>query len=327
MPGAEILSVKNLKKYFPIKAGTFIKKTVGFIKAVDDVSFSVRQGETLGIVGESGCGKSTMGKVLIRLLEPSAGEIRFNGYDITQFNAQETRRMRSAIQMIFQDPYASLNPRMTVGKIIEEPLIIKNIHDDNERREIVEDYLKIVGLDKKHYDYYPHEFSGGQRQRVAIARALVTRPKLIVADEAVSALDVSIQAQILNLMKDLQKKYGLTYIFISHNLSVIRYISNRIGVMYLGHMLEIAATDSIFNEAMHPYTRGLLEASPRLDRRRSSNAQAIIGMEIPSASNPPSGCVFHTRCPYCQEICTKERPLLKEVKDKHLVACHFAGKI
>lgn len=325
MEKKEILVVKNLKKYFPIKAGTVFSKTIGHVKAVDDISFTVYKGETLGIVGESGCGKSTMGKALLRLIEPTSGEIWFNGKDISKLNAKEMRRMRKLVQMIFQDPYASLNPRMTVGRTLEEPLILHNVYDDRSREDIVKDTLKVVGLSPEHYDYYPHEFSGGQRQRIAIARALVSRPSLIIADEAVSALDVSVQAQILNLMGDLQRKYGLTYVFISHNLSVIRYISDRIGVMYLGRMMELAETEELFTNPLHPYTKGLLDASPRLDRRRREG-HVILGMDIPSASNPPSGCVFHTRCPHCQEICKQKIPQLQELKPGHFVACHLASK-
>ena len=321
-----ILEVKNLKKYFPIQAGLIFSKTIGHIKAVDDISFTVRKGETLGIVGESGCGKSTMGKTIVRLLPATGGQIFFNGEDINQCKESEMRKLRRLLQFVFQDPYASLNPRMNIGTILEEPLKIHNMYAKKDWPEIVTKLLKTVGLDEKHYDYYPHEFSGGQRQRIAIARALVTKPQLIVADEAVSALDVSIQAQILNLMQDLQDNYGLTYIFISHDLSVIRHISNHIGVMYLGKMMEFASKDEIFHQPLHPYTQGLLAAAPRLDRRRKSR-KLILEQDVPSAFNPPSGCVFHTRCPYCRQICKEQEPFIKQIAGDHNVACHFAGEI
>lgn len=322
-----VLQVKNLKKYFPIKGGLIVNKTVGQVKAVDDVSFEVYKGETVGVVGESGCGKSTMGKTVLRLIEPTSGEIIFEGKDLSKLSDSEMRAMRRSIQMIFQDPYASLNPRMTIGTTLEEPLILHKIGKDAVEREgLIKQILRIVGLNDQHYDYYPHEFSGGQRQRIAIARALISKPSLIIADEAVSALDVSVQSQILNLMKELQEEYKLTYIFISHNLSVIRFISDRIIVMYLGRVMEMAETDHLFNDAKHPYTQGLLDASPKLDRRRK-RSNLILGMDIPSASNPPSGCVFHTRCPYAQEICSKEIPVLKKVCDDHFVACHFTDNL
>lgn len=321
-----ILEIKNLKKFFPIKSSSVLSKTIGYVQAVNDVSFKVKAGETLGIVGESGCGKSTMGKTIMRLIEPTSGEILFQGKDISQLSDSEMRKARRSIQMIFQDPYASLNPRMTVGRTLEEPLILHNLYPANEREEMVKKILKVVGLDEQHYDYYPHEFSGGQRQRIAIARALISRPSLIIADEAVSALDVSVQAQILNLMQELQEKYKLTYIFISHNLSVIRFISTRIGVMYLGRMMELGSTEELFEHTLHPYTKGLLEASPRLDRRRT-RTHVILGTDIPSASNPPSGCVFHTRCPHCKAVCEQEIPKLEEIRPGHFVACHRAAEL
>ncbi len=320
-----LLEVHNLKKYFPIQSGVFFKKNIGNVKAIDDVSFSLEKGATLGIVGESGCGKSTMGKCLLRLIEPTSGTVLFNGKNIAELNAEELRAVRRHMQFVFQDPYASLNPRMTVGDILEEPLLIRNIGGSASRRETVLNLLNVVGLDRKHIDCYPHEFSGGQRQRIAIGRALVTRPELIVADEAVSALDVSIQAQILNLLQDLQQEYGLTYIFISHDLSVIRHISTNIGVMYLGKMMELATKDEIFDNPLHPYTQGLLAAAPRLDRKRERK-HFILETDIPSASNPPSGCVFHTRCSYCMDICKQKSPELKKVKEGHLVACHYLSK-
>lgn len=317
-----LLTVKNLKKYFPIKSGVVFAKTVGQVKAVDGISFHVAKGETLGIVGESGCGKSTLGKTILRLEEPTEGEIWFKGTDIAKLKAGEMRKIRRSLQMIFQDPYASLNPRMTVGRMLAEPLLLHNIGSVQERENKVKELLEVVGLDAKHFNYYPHEFSGGQRQRIAIARALVCRPELIIADEAVSALDVSVQAQILNLLKELQEKFALTYIFISHNLPVIRYISDRIGVMYLGKMMELTAAEELFTNPLHPYTKGLLDASPRLDRRRKA-AVSILGLDVPSAANPPDGCVFHTRCPYCKEICCREIPGLREIRPGHQAACHL----
>lgn len=317
-----LLTVKNLKKYFPVKSGVVFAKTVGQVKAVDGISFHVAKGETLGIVGESGCGKSTLGKTILRLEEPTEGEIWFKGTDIAKLKAGEMRKIRRSLQMIFQDPYASLNPRMTVGRMLAEPLLLQNIGSFQERENKVKELLGVVGLDAKHFNYYPHEFSGGQRQRIAIARALVCRPELIIADEAVSALDVSVQAQILNLLKELQEKFALTYIFISHNLPVIRYISDRIGVMYLGKMMELTAAEELFTKPLHPYTKGLLDASPRLDRRRKT-AVSILGLDVPSAANPPGGCVFHTRCPYCKEICCREIPGLREIRPGHQAACHL----
>lgn len=321
-----ILELRHLKKYFPIyDESVLFSKKKGDVKAVDDVSFSVNRGETLGIVGESGCGKSTLGKTLMRLIEPTGGQVLFHGLDIVPLDNERMRAIRRAIQMVFQDPYASLNPRMTIGRTLEEPLLIQKVGTAETRRQAAEEILEEVGLNKKHYYSYPHEFSGGQRQRIAIARALISRLELIVADEAVSALDVSVQAQILNLMQELQEKYQLTYLFISHDLSVIRYISDRIVVMYLGRVMEIADTEELFTHTLHPYTQGLLAAAPRLDRRREHKAM-ILNTDIPSASNPPSGCVFHTRCPFAKDICSKEIPQLKDVGNQHIVACHFAGK-
>ncbi|MCI1821545.1 MAG: ATP-binding cassette domain-containing protein [Megasphaera sp.] len=320
-----ILEVKHLKKYFPIKKGSIVKKTVGTVKAVDDLSFSLNRGETLGIVGESGCGKSTMGRCILRLLEPTSGEILFRGIDIVKLSPAKMRSYRRYIQIIFQNPYASLNPQMTVGRILEEPLYIHGERTPSIRKEKIVNLLKIVGLDESHYYSYPHEFSGGQRQRIAIARALVTHPDLIVADEAVSALDVSIQAQILNLMQDLQVTYGLTYIFISHSLPVIRHISTQIGVVYLGKMMEYAKTNDLFSMPLHPYTRRLLAAVPSVKkRRRRPVSPALQG--IPNASHPPTGCVFHTQCPLCQEICKKQIPSFQHIGNDHWVACHYINK-
>lgn len=316
-----LLRVKGLKKYFPIKAG-ILGKHVGDVKAVDDVSFELMEGETLGIVGESGCGKSTTGRSIMRLLEPTEGEVYFEGKNITAMSKEELRKARRDIQMVFQDPYASLNPRHNVQKILEEPLKVHGIGDAKERKEKVEKLLGIVGLSSYHAQRYPHQFSGGQRQRIGIARALMTNPKLIIADEPVSALDVSIQAQVLNLMKDLQKELRLTYIFIAHDLGVVRHISDRVGVMYLGKMVELAASEDLYDEPLHPYTQALLAAVPVPDPDFKRETALLTG-DIPSPANPPSGCTFHTRCPFKMDACTTQKPSLVEVKPGHSVACHL----
>lgn len=316
-----LLKVQGLKKYFPVKSGIFGQVT-GQVKAVDDVSFYVNEGETLGIVGESGCGKSTTGRMLMRLLEPTAGSIEFNGRNLASLSSAEMRKARRDIQMVFQDPYASLNPRHSIGQILEEPLIVHGLGDAKERKKRVSDLLKIVGLSDYHAKRYPHQFSGGQRQRIGIARALMTNPKLIIADEPVSALDVSIQAQVLNLMQDLQKDLKLTYIFIAHDLGVVRHISDRVGVMYLGKMVELSESEELYTNPLHPYTKGLLSAVPVPDPD-FKREQILIEGDIPSPSNPPTGCAFHTRCPFKSEICTKVVPTLTEVKKGHSVACHL----
>ncbi|MER1986725.1 MAG: dipeptide ABC transporter ATP-binding protein [Solibacillus sp.] len=316
-----LLKVENLKKYFPIRSGLFAKVT-GNVKAVDNVSFEVYEGETLGIVGESGCGKSTTGRVLMRLTEPTEGRIQFDGTELTELSSEDMRKMRRDIQMVFQDPYASLNPRHTIEKILEEPLIVHGIGNQKERKEKVMKYLKIVGLSEYHAKRYPHQFSGGQRQRVGIARALMTNPKLIIADEPVSALDVSIQAQVLNLMKELQEDMGLTYIFIAHDLGVVRHISDRVGVMYLGRMVELAVSESLYEKPLHPYTQALLSAVPIPDPEYKVEQMLLTG-DIPSPSNPPSGCTFHTRCPFATEECKRTAPILSEIKPGHSVACHL----
>ncbi|MER2192016.1 MAG: dipeptide ABC transporter ATP-binding protein [Solibacillus sp.] len=316
-----LLKVENLKKYFPIRSGLFAKVT-GNVKAVDNVSFEVYEGETLGIVGESGCGKSTTGRVLMRLTEPTEGRIQFDGTELTELSSEDMRKMRRDIQMVFQDPYASLNPRHTIEKILEEPLIVHGIGNQKERKEKVMKYLKIVGLSEYHAKRYPHQFSGGQRQRVGIARALMTNPKLIIADEPVSALDVSIQAQVLNLMKELQEDMGLTYIFIAHDLGVVRHISDRVGVMYLGRMVELAVSESLYEKPLHPYTQALLSAVPIPDPEYKVEQMLLTG-DIPSPSNPPSGCTFHTRCPFATEECKRTAPILREIKPGHSVACHL----
>lgn len=316
-----LLKVEGLKKYFPVKKGLF-GKTTGQVKAVDDVSFYVNEGETLGIVGESGCGKSTTGRMLMRLLEPTEGKVTFDGQELTKLSPQEMRKARREIQMVFQDPYASLNPRHTVEKILMEPLIVHNIGDTKSRKKIVRDFLEIVGLSSYHAKRYPHQFSGGQRQRIGIARALMTNPKLIIADEPVSALDVSIQAQVLNLMQKLQQELKLTYIFIAHDLGVVRHISDRVGVMYLGKMVELASSENLYADPLHPYTKALLSAVPVPDPN-FKREEILLEGDIPSPSNPPSGCTFHTRCPFAMDRCKQQVPQLEEIKPGHYVACHL----
>ncbi|MCL6516305.1 dipeptide ABC transporter ATP-binding protein [Alicyclobacillus sp.] len=315
-----LLEVRNLKKYFPITAG-LLRRTVGHVKAVDDVSFTVRTGETLGIVGESGCGKSTTGRMIMRVLEPTSGEIVFDGQDITKLRGKELRAVRPKFQMVFQDPYASLNPKMGIEEIIAEPLIVNGVNRKQATERVIH-LLERVGLRADDRNRYPHEFSGGQRQRIGIARALALNPKLIVADEAVSALDVSIQSQILNLMMDLKKEFNLSYIFISHNLAVVRHISDRVGVMYLGHMVELADKRSLYADPRHPYTEALLSAAPE-PKRQGRRERIILQGDVPSPANPPKGCPFHTRCPKVMDICKVERPALKQVAPNHLVACHL----
>jgi len=316
-----LLRVEGLKKYFPIRKG-ILSRVSGHVKAVDDVSFYVNEGETLGIVGESGCGKSTTGRMLMRLLEPTEGKVFFNGKDLTTISNDEMRKARREIQMVFQDPYASLNPRHTIEKILEEPLIVHGLGDSKARKKKVYEFLEIVGLSRYHGKRYPHQFSGGQRQRIGIARALMTNPKLIIADEPVSALDVSIQAQVLNLMQDLQKELKLTYIFIAHDLGVVRHISDRVGVMYLGKMVELGGSESLYDKPLHPYTQALLSAVPVPDPN-FEREQVIITGDIPSPSNPPSGCTFHTRCPFKMDVCTQVVPKLQEIEPGHSVACHL----
>jgi oligopeptide transport system ATP-binding protein len=316
-----LLEVNQLKKYFPITGGLFGKKT-GDVKAVDDVSFYVNKGETLGIVGESGCGKSTTGRMLMRLIEPTEGKVLFEGKELTGLNDSEMRKMRKEMQMVFQDPFASLNPRHTVEKILEEPLIVHGMGDKKERKQKVKEMLEVVGLSSWHAKRYPHQFSGGQRQRIGIARALMTRPKLIIADEPVSALDVSIQSQVLNLLEDLQKEFQLTYIFIAHDLGVVRHISDRVGVMYLGRLVEITTAEKLYEKPLHPYTAALLDAVPVPDPDLRKEAELLSG-DIPSPANPPKGCAFHTRCRECMEICTVERPQLEEIEEGHFAACHL----
>ena len=323
-PRPAFLELRHVVKEFPVTAGAVLQRKVGSVKAVSDVSFSIEQGETFGLVGESGCGKTTIGRLIVGLEKLTAGEIWFEDQEISRLRGADFRRMRRDMQLMFQDPYASLDPRMRVGGIIREPLTIQRIGDRQEQDSRVRQLLQEVGLSPKSVELYPHEFSGGQRQRIGLARALALNPKLIVADEPVSALDVSIRSQILNLMNSLQETHGLTYLVISHDLSVVKYLSDRIGVMYLGKMVEISPSEEIYERPVHPYTLGLIHAIPEPDpkRERSKQIQPITG-ELPSALNPPSGCRFRTRCPRAQEICAQEEPPLRPFGDRHLAACHF----
>ncbi len=325
MAAEALLEVKNLVKHFPITQGIIFSKKVGAVQAVDDVSFTVNKGETLGLVGESGCGKSTTGRVILRLIEATSGEVRFEGRNILTLNAKEMRELRKDMQIIFQDPYASLNPRMTVGDIIAEPLKIHGLAKGKERQKRVRELLEVVGLASYHARRYPHEFSGGQRQRIGIARALAVRPKLIICDEPVSALDVSIQAQVINLLQDLQKEFGLTYLFIAHDLSVVKHISDRVAVMYLGKIVELADKYELFDNAQHPYTQALLSAIPVPDPHYKRE-RIILQGDVPSPINPPSGCRFHTRCPKVMDICKVQVPESVEVSPNHWVACHLVRK-
>ncbi|PQD95394.1 dipeptide/oligopeptide/nickel ABC transporter ATP-binding protein [Pradoshia eiseniae] len=317
----QLLKVNGLKKYFPINGGILGRKQ-GEVKAVDDVSFYVRKGETLGIVGESGCGKSTTGRLLMRLIDPTDGSIVFEDKEIMKMSKSELKAVRRDIQMVFQDPYASLNPRHTVKKILEEPLIVHGVGNKEERRKRIREMMDVVGLSTYHLDRYPHQFSGGQRQRIGIARALMTKPKLIIADEPVSALDVSIQAQVLNLLKDIQTEFGLTYIFIAHDLGVVRHISDRVGVMYLGKLVEMANSEELYTNPLHPYTKALLASVPIPDPDIKRERIELTG-DIPSASNPPSGCPFHTRCAYAMDACKSVIPVYQEIERGHYAACHL----
>ena len=316
-----LLEVKNIKKWFPAKKSPFSREKV-YIKAVDGVSFTLNEGETLGVVGESGCGKSTMGRTVLRLIEPTEGQVLFEGKDYTALKDAELRKSRTDLQIIFQDPYASLDPRMTIGDIIAEPLDIQLKLPAKERMERVLKTMERVGLNTRYVNRYPHEFSGGQRQRIGIARAIVLEPKLMVCDEPVSALDVSIQSQVLNLLMDLQKEMGMAYIFISHDLSVIKHISDRVAVMYLGHVVEIAEKADLYNHPMHPYTVALLSAIPVPDRKHKKEKIVLEG-DLPSPANPPSGCIFHTRCYKAKDICKTQVPELKDCGNGHCCACHF----
>jgi oligopeptide transport system ATP-binding protein len=321
---APLLDVQNLVMHFPLTQGIIFQRKVGAVQAVDGVSFSVKRGETLGLVGESGCGKSTTGRAILQLYKPTDGNVMFNGQDLTKLDSTHMRRMRRHLQMIFQDPYASLNPRMTVGNIVSEPMQIHKLVPKAERTQRVQELLQTVGLNPYFANRYPHEFSGGQRQRIGIARALAANPDFIVCDEPVSALDVSIQAQIVNLLEDLQEQFGLTYLFIAHDLSVVRHISDRVAVMYLGKLVEMAGRNELYDNPMHPYTKALLSAvpipDPVIEKKRE---RIILTGDVPSPINPPSGCHFHTRCPYVMDVCKKVDPIFAEQSHGHFVACHL----
>ncbi len=322
-----LLRVDNLVKHFPIRQGIIIQKQVGAVHAVDDISFEVKQGETLGLVGESGCGKSTTGRTVLQLHRPTSGSVIFDGVDLVKAKGEELRHMRRKMQMIFQDPYASLNPRMTVGEIIGEPLVIHKIVTQKEIEERAANLLELVGLNPALSTRYPHEFSGGQRQRIGVARALALQPSFIVCDEPISALDVSIQAQVVNLLEDLQKQFNLTYLFIAHDLSMVRHISNRIAVMYLGIIVELADGEELYLKPLHPYTQALLSAVPIPDPIADARRERIILKgDVPSPVNPPSGCRFRTRCPIAESICAEVQPDFREAKPWHFVACHFAER-
>lgn len=315
-----LVEVKQLKKYFPIKKGLF-NRTVNHVKAVDGIDFTIYKGETLGLVGESGCGKSTTGRTILQLLPPTEGEVLYEGKNLVGMPAKELRKLRRDLQIVFQDPYASLNPRLTVGEVIAEPLEIYNLLPKKEREKRVDELLEVVGLNSYHAKRYAHEFSGGQRQRIGIARALALHPKLIVADEPVSALDVSIQSQVINLLQDLQEQYNLTYLFIAHDLSVVKHISDRVGVMYLGRMVELADKDELYENPLHPYTKSLLSAVP-IPNPLVKRERIVLQGDVPSPANPPAGCTFHPRCSECMDICRTQRPVFKEVNG-HFVACHL----
>ncbi len=320
---APLVSVRNLKKYFPISSGVLIQREVGNVKAVDGVDFDVYKGETLGVVGESGCGKSTMGRTVLQLYRPTAGTVNFEGVDLASLKGEGLRQMRRRMQMIFQDPYASLNPRMSVGRIIAEPLRVHNVGTAKEQTERVQYLMERVNLNPYFVNRYPHEFSGGQRQRIGIARALALNPSFIVCDEPISALDVSIQAQVVNLLQDLQKELGLTYLFIAHDLSMVRYICDRVAVMYLGKIVEIGPSEELYTNPLHPYTQALLSAvpvpDPEVERKRQ---RIILKGDVPSPANPPVGCNFNTRCPVAIDVCFNDEPALEEVRPGHFVACH-----
>jgi oligopeptide transport system ATP-binding protein len=319
-----LLRIENLKKHFPITRGLILQREVGAVKAVDGISFDIVKGETLGLVGESGCGKSTTGRTILRLHDPTDGKVFYRGENLADLPHDRMRRYRRDMQIIFQDPYASLNPRMTVGNIVAEPLEVHGIGNASERRQRVQDLLALVGLNPYFINRYPHEFSGGQRQRIGVARALALEPEFIVCDEPISALDVSIQAQVVNLLQELQTKLGLTYLFIAHDLSMVRHISDRVAVMYLGKIMELAPRDELYNDPLHPYTQALLSAVPIPDPIKERKRQRIIlEGDVPSPANPPSGCQFHTRCPLAVEMCKNVVPEWREVSPKHWVYCHL----
>jgi oligopeptide transport system ATP-binding protein len=321
-----LLRVDNLVKHFPIMRGVF-QRQVGAVRAVDGVSFDVKRGETLGLVGESGCGKSTTGRAVLQLYRPTSGSVHFDGTDLTQVKGEELRAMRRKMQMIFQDPYASLNPRMTVGEILREPLIVHNVATKSEADERVKQLLELVKLNPSFSSRYPHEFSGGQRQRIGIARALALQPSFIVCDEPISALDVSIQAQVVNLLEELQSEFNLTYLFIAHDLSMVRHISDRVAVMYLGVVVELATRDDLYSRPLHPYSQALLSAVPIPDPvAEATRHRTILTGDVPSPANPPSGCRFRTRCPIAEAQCAESRPEFREIRPGHFVACFFADR-
>ena len=318
-----LLEVDNLTKYFPITHGLIIQRKIGDVQAVDGVSFFIQEGETLGLVGESGSGKTTVGRTILQLYRPTSGHVYYRGEDLTLLEGKDLRSARREMQMVFQDPYASLNPRLSVGNIVVEPLEIHGIGDKKSREMRVEQVLELVGLDPQYINRYPHEFSGGQRQRIGVARALALEPEFLVLDEPISALDVSIQAQVVNLLEELQDRLGLTYLFIAHDLSMVRHISDRVAVMYLGKIVELAPRDELFNNPLHPYTQALMSAVPIPDpRKEAQRRRTILEGDIPSPVNPPSGCRFHTRCPVRVDICDKQAPEWRQVEPEHWVACH-----
>jgi oligopeptide transport system ATP-binding protein len=322
-----LVHVKDLVKHFPITQGIIVQRQVGAVHAVDGVSFDIRKGETFGLVGESGCGKSTTGRTVLQLYRPTSGAVVFDGVDLVQTKGEDLRRMRRKMQMIFQDPYASLNPRMTVGEIVGEPLIVHRVASQKEVEERVANLLELVGLNPAFANRYPHEFSGGQRQRIGVARALALQPSFIVCDEPISALDVSIQAQVVNLLEDLQKQFDLTYLFIAHDLSMVRHISDRVAVMYLGIIVELADRDELYQKPVHPYTQALLSAIPVPDPVADARRRRIIlEGDVPSPVNPPSGCRFRTRCQFAEPICTEQKPEFREVLPGHFAACHFSDR-
>jgi oligopeptide transport system ATP-binding protein len=318
-----LLHVDGLTKHFPILRGLFVKRPIGFVKAVDGISFDVYRGETFGLVGESGCGKTTAGRVILQLYKPTAGKVNFDGQELTELKGEEVRRLRPRMQMIFQDPYASLNPRMTVEELVSEPMLIHTTKSRPERRDRARELLELVGLNPKFERRYPHEFSGGQRQRIGVARALCLNPEFIVCDEPISALDVSVQAQVVNLLEELQERMGLTYLFIAHDLSMVRHISTRVAVMYLGKIMELAAREELYDNPLHPYSQALLSAVPVPDPLvEQKRKRIILEGDVPNPANPPPGCVFNTRCPIAVDVCRKDVPVWREIKPGHHVACH-----
>jgi oligopeptide/dipeptide ABC transporter ATP-binding protein len=320
-----LLETKDVVKHYPITGGVFLRQ-IASVKAVDGVTLNILPGETLGLVGESGCGKSTLGRLILRLEEPTSGDILFQGESILGYEPKQMRALRQEMQIIFQDPFSSLNPRKNVSHIVGEPLYVHGMTNRHERESRVLELLEVVGLKREHMRRYPHQFSGGQRQRIGVARALALNPKLIICDEAVSALDVSIRGQVINLLQDLQEEFGLTYLFISHDLSVVEHISDRVAVMYLGKLVELADSETLYKIPLHPYTQALLSAAPIPDPKRKRNRVVLSG-DVPSPIDPPSGCRFHTRCPYAKDICSQQEPPLREVRPKHFAACLFVEEI